>query len=152
MKGRKLPLIENSVLKELLELINEEIVILERKRSIELERYEEDVETQHIVERAFTNAIQACIDIGARIIAKYNLGSADDYHSIFDVLYRERIISKELCRKMHEMVGLRNALTHEYRRIKDEKVYFHLHNSLGVFKEFAKSVARYLMRKRRDKL
>ena len=113
-------------------------------RKLGFKEYLEDWEFQHIVERAFQQAIQSCIDIGARLIAQNNFSKADDFHGVFDVLSQEKVISGELAEKMKEMVGFRNALVHEYRQIKHEKVYRHLQESLGVFQKFAESIIKFL--------
>lgn len=134
----------NSVFKDFLELIDSEISLLKRKKTIPFQDYKKDIELQHIVERAFVNAIQASIDIGARLIAQYNLGKADSYHDIFEVLQSAGIIPAKFTQDMHQLVGFRNALTHEYRKIDHVKVYKHLQHSLNIFSRFAKCIIRYL--------
>ena len=125
--------------------MEEELILLRRKRRVSLDEYRGDIELQHIVERALQNAIQACIDIGARIISKELFRRAESYHDIFDVLRQEGVISPGLADKMHEMVGLRNALVHEYRVIRHDEVHRHLQESLEVLEEFAREITRYLL-------
>lgn len=117
---------------------------MRRKQESSLDEYLGDIELQHIVERSLQNAIQACIDIGARIISKRLFRRAESYHDIFDVLAQEKVISSDLADRMHEMVGLRNALVHEYRTIRHEEVYRHLQESPEVLEEFAREISRYL--------
>lgn len=130
--------------KDFLELIDSEVSLLKRKETVPLKDYKKDIELQHIVERAFVNAIQASIDIGARLIAQYNLGKVDTYHDIFEVLHSAGIIPAGLTQDMHQFVGFRNALTHEYRKVDHTKVYKHLQHSLNIFSRFAKCIVRYL--------
>lgn len=134
----------NSIFKDFLELIDAEVALLKRKQVVTFGEYKKDIELQHIVERALVNAIQASIDIGARLIAQYNLGKVDSYHDIFDVLYSRGIIDRRLNLRMHSLVGFRNALTHEYRKIDQRNVYKHLKQSLDIFSKFAKCVVKYL--------
>lgn len=137
--------LQNEIIKELMELIEAEINLLKKKKNVPLDDYLNCWELQHIVERAFQNAIQACIDIGARIISKLSCKKPDSYHGIFDVLYQQNIISKALLPKMHELVGFRNALVHEYRVIDSKEVYRHLQQSLEIFEEFIKSIKNLLI-------
>ncbi|MEW6684787.1 MAG: DUF86 domain-containing protein [Candidatus Edwardsbacteria bacterium] len=133
-------MLENRIIEELLKLINQAVSNLRIKQKIDLEEYLKNWEVQDIVEREFQKAIQACIDIGARIIAMRNLARADDYHQVFEVLLNERILSKKMAQEMKKMVGFRNALVHEYRHIRPEEVYRHLKESLGIFEEFAREI------------
>jgi uncharacterized protein YutE (UPF0331/DUF86 family) len=130
----------NNVIEELLKIVRTELSLLEKKRKIEKLHYVRDVETQHVVERAFQQSIQACIDIGARIVALKNLKTPDTYHDIFAVLEDRKLISKELANRMNELVGLRNVLVHEYRWIRHDEVYRHLQESPSVLKKFLKCV------------
>ncbi|MEW6069327.1 MAG: DUF86 domain-containing protein [Candidatus Thermoplasmatota archaeon] len=139
-------MIENEIIANLLEIIRKEGTILKRKQNIPFKKYNKDWETQHIVERAFHQAIQACIDIGARIIAQKNFRAARDYHDIFIILSEQKVIPMRFCDKMKEMVGFRNALVHEYRAISHREVYRHLQKSLGIFQEFAKHIIKFLER------
>jgi len=137
-------MIKNAVISNLLEIIKTEISRLKGKQGISLEEYLRNWEIQHIVERSFQQTIQACIDIGARIISKENFPTSDDYHGIFEILFQEKVLSSELAQKMKEMVGFRNALIHEYRVIKHEEVYRHLKESLDVFSKFSIQILDYL--------
>ncbi len=136
--------IENTKLRELLEILDTETSYLKQKQSISLEDYLSNWEIQHIVERAFEQAIQACIDISARLISIKKLPTADDYHGIFDVLFQQNIIPSEFLKRMHQMIGFRNALVHEYHHIKHEEVYRHLQENLNLFPEFAAYITKFL--------
>ncbi|RKY00864.1 hypothetical protein DRP77_10705 [Candidatus Poribacteria bacterium] len=136
--------LQNRIVEELIGLIEEELALLRRKQSVSLEEYLGDVELQHVVERALQKAIQACIDIGARIISRLCLRRAESYHDIFDVLWQEGVIPLKLRDKMHEMVGLRNVLVREYRVIDPREIHRHLRESLGTLEEFASHIARFI--------
>lgn len=137
-------MVKNQVIEKLLEIVRKEINLLKEMQNISLESYLHDEKSQHIVERAFQQSIQSCIDIGARIISQSNFQVPDNYHEIFDILAKEKIISGSLCKKMKEMVGFRNALVHEYRWIRNEEVYRHLQKSLDTVKAFAECIVKYL--------
>jgi uncharacterized protein YutE (UPF0331/DUF86 family) len=136
--------LQNQIIEELIGLIEPELVLLRSKQEVSFEGYLSDVELQHIAERALQNAIQACIGIGARIISKMSFRKAEGYHDIFDILSQQKIIPADLRDRMHEMVGLRNALVHEYRVIEHSEVYSHFQGSLNVLEEFVRKIAQSL--------
>jgi uncharacterized protein YutE (UPF0331/DUF86 family) len=138
--------LQNQIIEKLIGLMETEVALLRGKQGTPLEEYLNDIELQHIVERALQNAIQACIDIGARIISKMSFRKAESYHDIFDVLSQRGIIPSDLKDKMHEMVGLRNVLVHEYRIIDHREIYRHLQGSLGILERFASYIVRFLSR------
>ena len=135
---------QNKIIESLLETCRKEANLLKSKQGFSLSSYLSDVELQHVVERALQNAIQACIDIGRRIISQHRYPAPEDYHGVFEVLFQKKVISEDLYGKMNEMVGLRNALVHEYRLIRSEEIYRHLQESLPIFEDFAKSVVKFL--------
>jgi len=137
-------LAENAVLKNLIDIIKTETSLLKEKQGIGLQDYIGDIELQHIVERAFINAIQAIIDIARRIISTKNLPVPDDYFGAFEILYRKKVITWDCLQKMKEMVGFRNALVHEYRLIRHEEVYRHLQESIGIFHDFLSCLVGFL--------
>lgn len=139
-------MVKNAIIKEFLEIIEKEIESLKKKQSVSLEQYLDDWDLQHIVERSFQKIIQACIDIGARLIAQKSWGKADDYHGIFDVLFKSRVFPLEFSEKMKKLVGFRNALVHEYRMIDDKEVYRHLQESLPILQEFTNHIVEFLQK------
>lgn len=132
---------QNSIIQELIGLVKAELALLRKKQAASVDEYLRDWELQHIVERAFQNAIQACIDMGARVISVMSFRKAESYHDVIDVLWEGGVISGDLRERMHEMVGLRNALVHEYRVIRPREVYRNLQESLGTLEEFAGRMA-----------
>lgn len=62
-------------------------------------------------------AIQACIDAGAHIIRKQNLGIPQANREVFEMLFEHGYISNELSLSLQQMVGFRNILVHDYKRI-----------------------------------
>lgn len=135
--------LQNQIVKELIGMIEGELVLLRSKQEVSFEAYLNDWELQHIVERALQNAIQACIDIGARIISQMPFRKAESYHDIFDILSQQKIVPSDLRDSMHEMVGLRNALVHEYRGIEHREVYRHFQGSLKLLEQFAGKIAEW---------
>jgi len=136
--------VENKVIEELLKIVEDAVIRLRKKQGLLLEEYLTNWEEQDIVEREFQRAIQGCIDIGARIIAKERLRKPDDYHGIFDILLEEKLLGEDLAKRMKEMIGFGNAMIHEYRYIRHEEVFRHLKESLDIFGDFARCIEKWL--------
>jgi uncharacterized protein YutE (UPF0331/DUF86 family) len=138
--------IKNEVIKELLALLAQATKNLKSKQKVSLEEYLEpkNWELRDVVEREMERAIQSCIDMGTRLISQEGFPKAEDYHHIFNILFQEKVISANLAKKMKEMVGFRNLLIHEYRRIKHEEVYRHLQKDIPIFREFSHTIIKYL--------
>jgi uncharacterized protein YutE (UPF0331/DUF86 family) len=126
-----------------LEHLHDVLSRLEGYRSIDFDQYVANWELQQVIERSLQRAIQACIDIGARIIAQHGFRTARSYHDIFDVLVERGVIPSEMLPFMHEMVGLRNVLVHEYHRVEHSEIYRHLQESLPDLRRFAAHVVEF---------
>lgn len=135
--------IENEIVRNLIQIIEEGISHLKEQQKMTYEEYARDWRAQDVVEREFQKTIQACIDIGARLIALRSFRRADDYHEIFVILSQEGVIPYNFVEQMKEMVGFRNVLVHEYRRIRTEEVYRHLQESLSIFEKFTNHVVTF---------
>jgi len=138
--------LRNTIIHELLSYLDEVLTRLEERRSVTLEEYVADWDIQQVIERGLHRSIQACIDIGARIIAQQDFRHAEGYHEIFDILASEGVIPFSFLPRIHEMIGLRNALVHEYRRIEHSEVFRHLQESLPILREFANYVRCFYQR------
>ena len=62
-------------------------------------------------------AVQATIDLAARIVATEGLGIPQDLKETFKLLSNKSIVSSELAGRMEKMVGFRNIAVHEYQSI-----------------------------------
>lgn len=59
-------------------------------------------------------ALQACIDIGKHIVAVKNFERPKEIKETFQILAKNKIISKELAEKFEKATGVRNILVHSY--------------------------------------
>lgn len=99
-------------------------------------------------ERLLEVMIQAMIDIGNHLIAGLLLKKPEDYHQVFDILAQNRILPTEFLHKAHELVGLRNLLTHEYLEIDHARLYEEAKAGLGDFEGFCEAIVRFLRRRK----
>jgi uncharacterized protein YutE (UPF0331/DUF86 family) len=92
---------------------------------------------QREVERALEVSIQACIDIGAHLVAVWGLGAADDYADVFERLSRDEELDRDLADRMKEAAGQRNMLVHVYIEI-DHAVICDKLSEVGDLRTFAR--------------
>ncbi len=78
------------------------------------------------------------------IVSIEQLGLPADEESIFDMLVKKTILSKEVAEKLKDMKGFRNILIHRYADVDDEQVYLYLTACLNDFDEFEKEVKTYM--------
>jgi uncharacterized protein YutE (UPF0331/DUF86 family) len=89
-------------------------------------------------------AVEACLDIGRRLIALEGFRYPDDNQSVFAILAEEKVVPADLLPVLLEMARFRNLIVHDYARIDDAKVYAILKTRLGDFDAFAEAVRAYL--------
>ncbi|MFZ5997801.1 MAG: type VII toxin-antitoxin system HepT family RNase toxin [Nitrospirota bacterium] len=74
---------------------------------------------------ALLNILRACelsIDLANHLIRIHKMGIPLESAESFDLLQRKAVIDKGLAEKMKNMVGFRNKVIHEYKRVKIEIV------------------------------
>lgn len=105
--------------------IEEFLENLEEFRPSTLEEYQKDILKKSACERLIEKTIEAIIDLSF-LIAKHKriyLPEDTSNKEIFDILEKNKIISEELCKKLHDAKGMRNIISHEYGKVNDEIVY-----------------------------
>lgn len=95
-------------------------------------------------ERYLQLAIQAVLDISHHIVADRNLALPVDSQSLFELLARQKVVSRRLAGKLASMAGFRNVLVHEYLAIDRRRVYRALTTELRDFESFIRAVTRLL--------
>ena len=89
-------------------------------------------------------AIQSVLDISHHIVADRTLPLPADSRSLFELLARQKVISRALAVKLAAMAGFRNILVHEYLEIDRHRVYRALTTDLRDFESFIRAVTRLL--------
>ncbi len=99
-----------------------------------------DYDAQDIVYRNFQIVVQNCVDIASHIIAEENFEIPRTMGEAFDILNRHGIIPAVMAKELRDMTVLRNIIVHDYTRIKIEKAYPLLKNSLKTLPRFCRTV------------
>lgn len=136
----------DEIIMERLRVVREEIAYLkeERERIGSLERYMQNKRLRRAVERSLQVAIEACLDIGRRLIATENLRYAEENREVFQVLEEADIIPEQMLETMHAMAGFRNIIVHDYADVNDAAVYGIVTKRLGDFDAYAELIVRHL--------
>lgn len=79
--------------------------------------FEHDHLRQDAIAMNLQRAAELCIDMANHLIRKRKLGLPQDSRDSFTLLEQEGLIDAELARKLKGMVGFRNILVHEYRKL-----------------------------------
>lgn len=95
-------------------------------------------------ERLLEIIVQSMIDIGTHIIASKSLKKAEDYHEVFDILVDAGVFPEEFSESLHNLVGLRNLLTHEYLKIDHSRLYENLIKNKKDFGLFCNYIVRFI--------
>lgn len=130
----------NAIIQELARNAEEALARLRELRETPLDQYLVDWRVQDLVERELQKLLQACIDMGNRLISLRSLPVPAGYHEMLEVLAQAGILPTAVAQRMHEWIGLRNVLVHEYFRTDPRRVYGHLHDSLDLFPEYIRFV------------
>ncbi len=125
--------------------IREYVALLRKIRGLADERrFVSDPLIYGNAERYLQLAIQAVLDISHHIVADRNIALPADSTSLFDLLNRQKVVSKRLSVKLAAMAGFRNVLVHEYLEIDRHRVYKALTTDLRDFESFIRAVTRLL--------
>ena len=103
--------------------LEDELARLERARGLGRDEYLGDRDAQILVERALEIAIQACIDIGAHLVAALGYGVPDDYADVFSRLSERGGLDRELAERLKQASRQRNLLVHVYLEIDHAKIW-----------------------------
>ena len=85
-------------------------------------------------------AVQSAIDAGSHIIRVKKLSVPSDFKDIFEALYQNKIISKEIKKQMIGMVGFRNIAVHEYKKLDLNVVINVVENHLVDFEKYMREI------------
>ncbi len=139
----------DEVILERLLMLRDEVAYLKRERDglSGFEAYRDDKRLRRAVERSLQVAIEACLDIGRRIIALEGFRYPQSNREVFQILSEEGVVPSGLLPTLLNMARFRNLIVHDYARIDDEVVYGILKRRLEDLEAFAAVAESYLERR-----
>ncbi len=111
---------------------------------VTFEIYQQDKFKRKFIERTLHTALEACLDIGNRLISAMGLRQPEDNRDVFAVLTEAGILPAERLDVFQRMAGFRNILVHEYAKLDDAAVYGVFQRRLDDFIAFAEAVLRHV--------
>ncbi len=103
------------------------------------EEIEEDYRDYQALKFSLFEIVEACIDIANHIISAKRFERAEEYATMFSILAKHGVISRELGKKLGNMARFRNFLVHRYNEIDTERI-------MEIVKEDLKDVVEFVNR------
>lgn len=134
-----------NIVEELISSIKKYIKILsESFKKYSQEKIEGDLFLKASLERYLYLVIQETINLAEAVISLKDFRRPDSYSNAFEILEEEKIISPNLCRKMVDMTGFRNIVSHDYKKLNFKIIYDVLQNGLADIKEFIEQIKKII--------
>ncbi|MFP4656586.1 MAG: type VII toxin-antitoxin system HepT family RNase toxin [Candidatus Woesearchaeota archaeon] len=108
------------------------------------EVYSSDLKSKRACEKTIELAIESLIDVASMLISYERLGTPEDEDSIFEILDKKKVITKNLKKRLTTMKGFRNIIVHRYGEIDDDLVYDFLENELKDFEDFVSQITKFI--------
>jgi uncharacterized protein YutE (UPF0331/DUF86 family) len=102
--------------------------------------YQQDKFKRKFIERTLHTALEACLDIGNRLIAAKALRQPETNQDVFVILGEAGVLPAERLETYKRMAGFRNILVHEYARLDDAAVFGVFQRRLQDLVAFADAV------------
>lgn len=109
------------------------------------EEYVNSIEKKRACERLLHISVESLIDTCTLLVKGLRLGLPSSEEDLFDKLGKEKIITKEMLKKLKTMRGFRNILVHIYGEVDDEIVFQTL-GRMEDFRQFKNEVTSFLMK------
>lgn len=136
-------MVERDTVHRLIAEIEARLARLTSFRDVTWAEYQKSVAIRDQVERNFEVCIQACIDLGAHILADYPQSQPERYREVFEQLAANGILIVDLGDRLAKMAGFRNALVHGYADLSDVRVHDAL-NHLGDIRAYIEQMSSHL--------
>lgn len=129
-----------------IELIQKELIDLEKLSHYKLEEIMGDFLKQNTLERILEKIIMRAIDINQHFIAELNTGeeSPKNYKETFIKLAELGIYEKDFAENISKSVGTRNILIHEYDAIDYSRIYSCVKDCLRDYQKYCGYILKYL--------
>lgn len=116
----------------------------ELQGEVDFEIYQRDKFKRKFIERTLHTALEACLDIGNRLISLEGYRQPEDNKDVFVVLTEAGILQQDKLETFKRMAGFRNILVHEYAKLDDAAVYGVFQKRLDDLATFAEAVMMHI--------
>lgn len=109
-------MVDKSLIARKLEKIESYLRQIRSKKDPGIRSFKKDKDLQSIILFNLIQSVQACIDMGAHVISDEGWETPSTQAEIFEILAKQKIITKSCAAKMIRMTGFRNRIVHEYEK------------------------------------
>jgi len=102
-------------------------------------------------ERITQLLIEICIDISNLLFKELKLGLPEEEENVFEILAKNKVISKSMSNKLKRMKRFRNILIHRYGQIDDRLVYENINKNKKDFIAFKKEILEFVKEQKFNK-
>ena len=120
----------------------------------QLDRYYKELQETIIKrsnERITQLLIEICIDISNLLFKELKLGLPEEEENVFEILAKNKVISKSMSNKLKRMKRFRNILIHRYGQIDDRLVYENINKNKKDFIAFKKEILEFVKEQKFNK-
>lgn len=96
------------------------------------------------LERHLYLLTQETIGLAEAVVAYREFRRPDSYSAAFEILHENNIISFEVMKSLVQMVGFRNTISHDYKKLNFKIVYDVLQNKLNDINDFVLEIKKVL--------
>ena len=104
------------------DIIERNLKFLNEYKEISEEEFINNYKDIQAVKYSLLEMIEDCIDIASHLISGNEYEKADTYSEMFEILGKNRIISKKLSINLSAMARFRNVLVHSYDKIENIQI------------------------------
>lgn len=122
--------------------LDEYVVYLKELKRYSRVQFIQDHHIHGLAERYLQLSIEIVIDVSRLLLICFALERPENNHEAFELLYKNKLISKKLFEKIRNVAGFRNILVHDYMKIDHAIVYKALQGGVKDFGEFKKAVVK----------
>ena len=140
-------MVNKKFVKQKIELIQKELVNLEKSSKFSFQEIVSDFRKQATIERLLERIINRAIDINQHLIVELSTGemeSPKDYTETFLKLSDLKICPKEFIENISKSVGTRNVLTHDYDEVDYSKIYSSINDCLKDYYQYCDYILKFL--------
>lgn len=139
-----MPTIDVQLINRKIKLIDEDLRLLKKYKSLTLDEYLNNSESKLIIERLLEKITGQVIDINYHILKEEYETTPTDYYSSFIDIGKNKIITEKFAIEMAKSTGLRNALAHNYEKINDELVFNSIKTALTQVPSYLSKILEFL--------
>jgi len=127
-----------------IDIIDENLQVIDELAAEDADAFTENTRDILAAKHALQESIEACLDIGAHIIAAEGYRRPADYKDVFAILTQQQLIPGELGGRLQQMAKFRNLLVHHYARIHSRRLHTILGEDAADIRSYVKHILTYL--------